>query len=173
MDKNKLFAGLLAAGVVTLGALVIAEGIFKPDRLEKSVYEPEGVVASGDSADKAAAGPGYATGEAFATLVGAADPAAGEKQIKKCVACHAFEKGGANKVGPALWGVFGQPIGQHAAGYGYSDALKGKGGAWDIEALNVWLHQPRTFAPGNKMGFAGIKDDKQRAELVSYIKSLQ
>jgi cytochrome c len=106
MDKNKLFAGLLAAGVVTLGSLVIGEGIFKPDHLEKSAFIPEGVVATADAGAGAAVAPTYAKGEDFAKLVASADVSAGEGLIKKCVACHAFEQGGANKVGPALWGVF-------------------------------------------------------------------
>lgn len=172
MDKNKLFAGLLAAGVVVVGSIIVAEGIFKPDRLKESAYKPEGVVAAADTGD-APKGPAYMTGEEFEKLVAAADLSAGEKQVKKCVACHTFTQGGANKVGPVLWGVYGQEIGKFAAGYNYSDALKSKGGKWDTESLNAWLYKPREFAPGNKMGFAGIKNDKQRAALIAYLKSLK
>ena len=80
-----------------------------------------------------------------------ADPAKGEAVFKKCAACHVVAAGGANGIGPNLWAVMGAPVGKHAPGFAYSEALKGKGGNWDWKAMDDWLASPRAFAPGTKM----------------------
>nr|WP_230487871.1 c-type cytochrome [Novosphingobium sp. ES2-1] len=81
-----------------------------------------------------------------------------------------MDQGGANGIGPNLFGTVGAPVAGHA-GFAYSDALKGKGGTWDDGTLDAWLKNPKAFAAGTKMTFAGIADDQQRADVIAYLKS--
>ncbi len=106
-----------------------------------------------------------------AAAPGGGDVEAGMKSAKVCQTCHAFEAGAPAKIGPNLHGVVGRPIGG-AEGFGYSPALKDKGGNWDEATLAKFLENPKAFAPGTKMIFPGIKDEKKRADLLAYLKSL-
>ncbi len=104
-----------------------------------------------------------------------ADLAAGQSNFAKlgCVACHSVNDGGKAGIGPNLYGVVGQPIGQHMAGYAYSNALKAHNGEkWTYEELDKWLLKPATYAPGTKMSFAGIADPQNRANVIAYLRSL-
>ena len=92
----------------------------------------------------------------------------GEVAFKKCTSCHTIEKGGPNRIGPDLYDVVGAPKGKHP-GYAYSSALEKKGGTWTLDDLNEWLYSPRDFVPGTKMSFVGVKDDKERADLIAYM----
>ena len=103
----------------------------------------------------------------WAALVAAADPANGEKIFGKCKACHKVTEG-ANGVGPTLWGVVGRDIAS-TAGYSYSDAVTGMDGDWDLEKLSAFLESPKGFAPGTKMGFAGLKKIQDRVDLIAYL----
>jgi len=161
-DRFNTIAGwVLFSGVVGLG-LSIASGMYfhgdKPQRPETLGYPIAGAVEEGGEE-----GPTIA--EALAT----ADPAAGEKVFAKCSSCHSIAQGGANGIGPNLWAIMGQPIGKHAAGFAYSDALAGHGGQWDFEAMDHWLASPKAFAPGTKMSFAGLSNIQDRANLIAYL----
>ena len=120
-------------------------------------------------AEPAAAGQGEDGG--LAMLLAAADPAAGEKDVRKCAVCHNFEQGGAAKLGPPLWGVLGRQIAS-VDGFRYSDALASKEGAWDYDKLDAFLTDPRKWAPGTKMAFAGVKKPAERADIIAYLRSL-
>ncbi len=105
-------------------------------------------------------------------LLASADPALGQAFTKKiCVACHNFKEGGPNLVGPNLYGVFGRERAS-VASYTYSSALKGKPGPWTAAELNKWLYKPSAYAPGTKMAYAGIANDKTRANVIAYLHSL-
>ena len=104
-------------------------------------------------------------------LLASADPAAGQAASKACAACHSFDKGGANKVGPNLYGIVGAKHG-HIDGFAYSDAIKGKAGPWNYDELNKFLYDPKAYAPGTKMTFAGLKKDQERANVIAYLRSL-
>lgn len=109
-------------------------------------------------------------GPDFATLFAAADPAAGERAFGKCRACHKID--GTDATGPHLNGVVDRPKAS-AAGFGYSDALKAMADtAWTPENLNAFLTNPRAYAPGNKMSFAGLPRAEERANLISYLATL-
>ncbi len=100
--------------------------------------------------------------EPLPVLLAKADPAKGQAAAKKCQACHTFEKGGPNKVGPNLYGVVGGPK-AHAQAFNYSAALKGKGGDWNFEELDKFIHNPKGAIPGTIMAFAGIPSADERA----------
>ncbi len=106
----------------------------------------------------------------FADLLAAADPAKGEKVWGKCRACHKLEDG-ANGTGPHLFGVVDRPIGG-VDGFNYSDALAGLDGNWGPEELNAWLADPKGYAPGNKMTYAGLKKEEDRAHLIAYLQTI-
>jgi cytochrome c len=102
------------------------------------------------------------------------DAAKGEKTAKMCLACHSLT-GKTNKIGPYLVGVVGRPVAT-AEGYAYSDAMKtfgATGAKWDEATLSKYLANPKELVPGNKMGFAGVKKDDQRADLIAYLATLK
>lgn len=106
---------------------------------------------------------------AFAAMVAAADVSEGEKIFRRCAACHAVEDG-MNKVGPHLYGIVGADIAS-VDGFNYSAALTDLEGEWTMERLSAWLEDPRGFAPGNRMGFPGLKDEADRAAVIAYMQS--
>lgn len=107
----------------------------------------------------------------FADLYAAADPAKGEKVFGKCKACHKLEEG-ANATGPSLFGLVDRPMAE-AAGFGYSDALLAlQGGTWTPEEIDAYVTNPKDYAPGNKMTFAGLKKPEDRANLIAYLATI-
>ena len=105
---------------------------------------------------------------AIVAAVATADAKAGQDVFKKCSACHTIDPGGANKTGPNLHGVVGRAKGA-GAGFTYSDAIKGAGGNWALSNLVSFVHDPKSYAKGNKMSFAGIKDPADLANLMAYL----
>jgi cytochrome c2 len=127
-----------------------------------------GETASDDSAtDEATASEGAS---AFATMVASADPDAGQRIYRQCQACHQIENE-RNGVGPHLVGVVGRDIAS-VDGFNYSDALAGLDGAWTLDELSAWIENPRDYAPGNRMGFRGLSDEQDRANLMAYLQSV-
>ena len=98
----------------------------------------------------------------------AADPAAGEKAFAVCKACHKVGEGAKNGVGPTLNGVVGRAAGA-VEGYKYSDAMASSGITWDEANLAEYIKNPKTKIPGNKMMYAGVKDDTKLADIVAYL----
>jgi cytochrome c len=92
----------------------------------------------------------------------------GQKLFIQCRACHSLNEGGANKVGPNLFGIFGRKVGL-TPGFAYSDALANSDVVWTEEAMGEWLARPSQFLPGNRMIFVGIKDSLDRASLIAYL----
>jgi cytochrome c len=163
-DRFNTIAGwILFAGIVALGLSIVSGMYFegnKPHRPHEMGYPIEGVVEEG-AADQ---------GPALATLLAAGDPAAGASSFAKCAACHTIEQGGANGIGPNLWGILGQPVGKHAAGFAYSSDLAGLGGEWSYELMDQWLKSPKAVAPGTKMTFAGLGNPEERANVILYMR---
>jgi cytochrome c len=167
LETNKALAALITAGIIASGSGVISRILYHPSMPEENAYViqvAEGEAEAGETAAEAEVAP-------LPVVLAAASPEAGEAVAKKCAACHTFEQGGANKIGPALWGVVGRDIGA-VEGFNYSDALLAKEGEWTFEALNAFIHDPKGFAPGTKMAFAGIQDPEDLADLLVYLRSL-
>ena len=163
-DRNNTIAGwVLFAGIIALGGSIVSGEAFHAEKPEEGGYKIEGVVEEG--ADGAAAAI-----EPIEARMQTAEEAKGEQVFKKCTACHNVDNGGANALGPNLWGVVGKPHATHP-GFAYSDALKGVPGSWDFKALDAWLASPKKYAPGTKMTFAGLSDPMDRANVIAFLNS--
>lgn len=167
LESNKLYAAILTAGILFSVAGIIGGIAVHPQRLDKTVLKIQGVAETGSSAPEAPK-PLASIG----ALLAKADPAAGEADTKKyCVSCHNFAEGAGAKIGPDLYGVVGRPVAS-AAGFDYSNAIKKHSGPWTFAELNEWLYSPRAYAPGTKMSFAGIENDKARGDVIAYLRTL-
>jgi cytochrome c len=123
-----------------------------------------------------AAAPAPSDAEAQALLASlpapynAADLANGKKQFARCRSCHTLGEGQADLTGPNLYGVFGRKAGGKP-GYKYSEAVANAGFVWEAKHLDDWLADPRGYLPGTRMSFAGLKDEKDRQDLIAYLKT--
>jgi cytochrome c len=161
-DRNNTIAGwVLFAGIVALGSSIVAGEMFHAERPETMGYPIEGVAVEGEGGEAA---------KPIEFYLASADPAKGEQVFKKCTACHNDDQGGPNALGPNLWGVVGKPHAAHP-GFAYSDALKGVPGTWDFKALDAWLANPKKYAPGTKMTFAGLGNPEDRANVIAFLNS--
>ncbi|RCW23401.1 cytochrome c [Ciceribacter lividus] len=169
---NMGVGALLGTVFVLLTVSIASEGIFRSEKPEKEGYA---IVAEGAAQPEAGAEAAAAAETPIATLLATADAAAGEKVFKKCTSCHDGSKGGPNKVGPNLYGVVDRPVASHE-GFGYSAAMKdfSQGGSttWTYDNLNHFITAPKKLVAGTAMGFAGLKNEKERADLIAYLRSL-
>lgn len=158
---NTIAGWILAALFVALGFGMVGNLLFKHEPLEKPGYPIEGAV-------EASAGDAAVPDMPIEVMMASADIAKGAEVFKKCASCHTAADGGANGIGPNLWGIVGKPIAKHA-GFAYSDVLAAKGGSWDFATLNEWITNPRKFASGTKMSFAGLASPQDRANLIVWL----
>ncbi|HEX9491312.1 MAG TPA: c-type cytochrome [Stellaceae bacterium] len=167
-EMNKFAGALLGAMILAMVSGIVAHMLVHPKPLEKPAYIVAGAEPAPQKGGEQKAGP-----EPITPLLAAASVDAGKEQAKKCAACHTFEKGGPNRIGPNLYNVLGEPIAEDRNGYQFSPALTAhKGQKWGIDELNQWLWNPQSFAKGTKMTFAGLPKGKDRADIVAYLNSL-
>jgi cytochrome c len=166
-EFNKIAGAVLGTLLFIMGLGILSEAIFHHGVPKQSAY----ALPSAEVETASTGGAATATAAPIADRLKTADAKKGEGLIKPCTACHVFDKGGANKVGPGLYGVVNAPIASHA-GFAYSDSLKGKGGKWDYASLDHFIEAPKGFASGTKMAFGGEKDPARRADIIAYLRSL-
>ena len=173
-EWNKIIASVLTAMIIAMVTGIIASSFVRPHHLEKAAYLPPGA-EEGAHAGAAPAGgaPAAPKVDPIEPVLAKADAKHGEQVAKVCLQCHTFDKGGANKIGPNLFGVMEENIAS-VPNYQFSQALAAhKSEKWDPDKLNVWLYRPQDFAKGTKMTFPGLPKVQDRADVVSYLESLK
>ena len=167
-EWNKIIGAVLGTAIFIFVVRLVAEKIYEPEKPEKPGYVVEGVV------ETPAGGGAAATAEEampdWGTVLPAADVAAGKTISTKCEQCHDLSKGGPNKIGPNLFGVVDRPRATHE-GFSYSSAMKGKPGNWTYDELFKFVKAPGVDIPGTKMSFAGLRSDKDRINLIAYLRT--
>tara|TARA_Y100000590_G_scaffold409116_1_gene500925 strand:+ start:828 stop:1355 length:528 start_codon:yes stop_codon:yes gene_type:complete len=161
-EINKIIVAVLVTILVVFGIGKISDLIFKT---EKNVVAYKVEVSTESTTATTAEAEGSMD---ISALLAVGDVEHGKKVFKKCAACHSINKGGKNKIGSALWNVVFRPIGS-VADYKYSKALASYGKEWSWEELNGFLIKPSKWIPNNKMGFAGLKSEKDRASVILYL----
>src|ERR1700721_1556532 len=165
-ELNKILGAVLGTCLVLLVTSFTAGALFAPVMPAKPGFE----IAVKKGA-RGAREPAPAPPEPIEKLLQTASVEKGEAAAKKCGACHSFEKGGPNKVGPNLFGIVGDKKGE-GRGFNFSAAMKAKGGTWTYDGLNQFIANPKGFIPGTAMGFAGISKDSERADVIDYLHTL-
>lgn len=167
LKANMAFAALLSAGILAMASGKVADIFVHPKHLEKDAVAVEAMEGGAGGGTAAAAMP-----EPILALIATADIERGKGVAKACAACHKFEKGGANGVGPGLYGIVGHKKQAHP-GFEYSGVLDDQGGdTWTYEELNKFLWKPKAYNKGTKMTYAGIKKPEDRAALIAYLRSM-
>ncbi|MGL9682095.1 MAG: c-type cytochrome [Wolbachia sp.] len=165
MELNKIAASILLSGLIIVTVSNMVDTLYSP---EKYKIEHQTIVAGGGV-------PQQEIEQVALDIVALMQNASFEKgksAAKKCIACHSFEKSGANKVGPNLWNIVENKKAYLGNSFNYSKALLEKGGKWGYEELFAFLKNPKAYIKGTRMAFAGISNPQEIADLVIYLRQL-
>ena len=164
-ELNKIIAAILMVVLLIIGLGKIADGIFHVKKPKTAGYnvEMESQLASGTSQKTE-----IVEKIDITAVMALGDITSGEKIFKKCAACHSINKGGKNKIGPALYNVVGRAVGG-VDDYKYSKTLASYGKEWTFEELNGFLQKPSSYLKGTKMSYAGLRKEKDRASIIKYL----
>ena len=163
-EINKILGAVLGTCLFLLAVHIASGAIFTPATPAKPGYE----IAVKEEQPASGGGAAAPKEVPIAQLLASASAQQGEQTAKVCLTCHNMGKGQGNKVGPDLYGVVGRAVASEV-GFNYSASLKAKGGTWTFDALNPWLANPRKDVPGTLMTFAGLPNEKQRADVIAYL----
>jgi len=166
-ELNKILGAILGTCLITLSLNIAAGAIFSQEKPAKPGYAI--AVKEGAEGGAPAAKPAE---EPMEAMMVSASVEKGQAIAKQCQACHTFEKGGPNKIGPNLWGIVGSPRGEDRGGFNFSAAMKAKGGTWTFGELYAFLENPRGYIPGTAMTFAGLSRGQQRADVIDFLNTL-
>jgi cytochrome c len=161
-ELNKVLGAILGTCLITLALNIGAGALFAPEKAAKPGYAI--AVKAGEGGEKKEA----AQEVPLPVRLAKASVEKGQATAKQCQACHTFEKGGPNRVGPNLYGIVGENRGE-GRGFNFSAAMKAKGGKWTFDELDKFLTDPRGYVPGTAMTFAGLKSDQQRADVIDFL----
>ena len=164
-ELNKIIAAILMVALLVIGLGKIADGVFHVEKPKDPGYQVE--VVSQVSSETSLATEMVEKIDITAVMA-LGDITSGEKIFKKCAACHSINKGGKNKIGPALYNVVGRAVGG-VDDYKYSKALASYGKEWTFEELNGFLTKPSSYLKGTKMSYAGLRKEKDRASVIKYL----
>lgn len=164
-ELNKVLGAILGTCLIVLALNIAAGAIFAPEKPAKPGYM---VAVKTEAGGKKEAAPEKVP---LPVRLAKASVDKGRSIAKQCQACHTFENGGPNRVGPNLWNVVGEPRGE-GRGFNFSAAMKAKGGKWTYDELDKFLTDPRGYINGTAMTFAGIRNDQQRADVIAFLHSL-
>src|SRR5215813_12285073 len=167
-ELNKILGAILGTCLIMLALNIGAGAIFSPEKPAKPGFN----IAVKEQAEGEKAGQAKEPEQPIETLLAKGSVEKGQATAKQCQACHTFEKGGPNRVGPNLWNIVGSPRGEARGGFNFSAAMKAKGGTWTFDELNKFLTNPRGYIPGTAMTFAGLPRGEQRADLIDYLHTL-
>ena len=167
-ELNKILGAILGTCLIMLALNIGAGAIFSPEKPAKPGFN----IAVKESAEGQKGGEAKEPEQPIETLLAKASVEKGQATAKQCQACHTFEKGGPNRVGPNLYGIVGSQRGEGRGGFNFSAAMKSKGGNWTFEELNKFLANPRSYIPGTAMTFAGLSRAEQRADVIDYLRTL-
>jgi len=164
---NKIIVSIVFTIILVLGINKVTDVIFYVEKPEKSAYQVTNVTTVASTTSAETSSENSESGNIMA-LFASASATEGAKVFKKCAACHSIKEGGANKIGPALWGVLGRTAGS-VSDYKYSKAMAAHGKNWSFEEMNGFLIKPKDWIKGTKMSFAGLKNAKDRAAVILYM----
>ena len=166
---NKIIVSIVLAVILVVGINKVADTVYHVEKLEKSVYQVEGLASVEGTTNTEVNSVVSDSGNIMA-LFASVNADDGAKVFKKCTACHSIAQNGANKIGPALWGVLGRKTGA-VTDYKYSKAMVAHGKEWSFEEMNSYLIKPQAHIKGTKMAFAGLRKEKDRASVILYMNS--
>jgi len=168
-EFNKIAGAILATLIFLLVIKFATEALFEPEKPVKEAYHVEGVVETA-SGGGASATPAVETLPDWGAVLPAADTANGKSVSIKCEQCHDLSKGGSAKIGPPLYGVLGRPRAT-VAGFSYSSGMSSSHNPWTYDEVFQFIKSPGSYVSGTKMTFAGISSEKQRIDLIAYLRT--